>query len=100
MTTCPTCSCTEPCDTRQIAERYMAHHTDGTVIATAEVLGLNLQQLWWSFFKHHYPRIQQQSDDPHTQAYVVVKSFEDWCMDQLAEAWDPEAAAFQGEGGH
>lgn len=28
-----------------------------------------------------------------------VKSFEDWCMDQLAKAWDPEAAAFQGEGG-
>ena len=36
----------EPASVRDIAEKMLAFHTDGTVIATAEVLGLDLNQLW------------------------------------------------------
>ena len=32
------------CFVKDIAERMLAHHTDGTVIATAEALGLDLQK--------------------------------------------------------
>lgn len=70
-----------------IAERMLAHHTDGTVIATAEVLGLDLNQLWAHFVEHTDPTILMRSQDPVVLAYLTVKGFEDWCMDQLAESY-------------
>ena len=71
----------------EVAERMLAHHTDGTVIATAEVLGLDLQQLWDHFIQHTDPSILMRSADPVVLAYLTVKGFEDWCMDQLADSY-------------
>ena len=77
----------QPSPVRDIAERMLAHHTDGTVIATAEVLGLDLQQLWDHFIQHTDPSILMRSADPVVLAYLTVKGFEDWCMDQLADSY-------------
>jgi hypothetical protein len=76
-----------PVSVKDIAERMLAHHTDGTVIATAEVLGLDLSQLWEHFVQHTDPTILQRSTDPVVLAYLTVKGFEDWCMEQLAESY-------------
>lgn len=81
---------------RDIAERFLSYHMDGTVVATAEVLGLDLDSLWSVFVDHLDHHAMQRTEDPHTQAYLAVKCFEDWCMDQLADAYDVEAQAFQG----
>ena len=78
----------EPADVREIAEKMLAFHTDGTVIATAEVLGLDLNQLWDHFIGHTDPTIMLRSTDPVVRAYLTVKGFEDWCMDQLAESYE------------
>ena len=77
----------DPGAVQDIAERMLAYHTDGTVIATAEVLGLDLQQLWGHFMEHTDPTIMLRTTDPVVLAYLTVKSFEDWCMDQLAESY-------------
>ena len=81
---------------RDIAERFLSYHMDGTVVATAEVLGLDLDSLWSVFVDHLDHHAMQRTEDPHIQAYLAVKCFEDWCMDQLADAYDVEAQAFQG----
>ena len=73
---------------REIAERFLAFHMDGTVIATAEVLGLNLDSLWDQFYLHHDPTIHMRTEDPTVRAYLVVKGFEDWCMHQLADSYE------------
>ena len=75
---------------RDIAEKMMAFHTDGTVIATAEVLGLDLHQLWDHFINHTDPEVIESSTDPVVLAYLTVKGFENWCMDQLAETFESE----------
>ena len=49
---------------RDIAEKMMAFHTDGTVIATAEVLGLDLHQLWDHFVNHTDPEVIESCADP------------------------------------
>lgn len=77
----------EPGSVRDLAERMLAFHTDGTVIATAEVLGLDLNQLWDHFICHTDPTILMRSTDPVVLAYLTVKGFEEWCMDQLAESY-------------
>tara|TARA_R100001440_G_scaffold54157_1_gene73988 strand:+ start:5320 stop:5595 length:276 start_codon:yes stop_codon:yes gene_type:complete len=73
---------------RDIAEKMLAFHTDGTVLATAEVLGLDLTQLWEHFICHTDPTIVERSTDPVVLAYLTVKGFEEWCMDQLAESYE------------
>ncbi len=78
----------EPTAVREIAEKMLAFHTDGTVIATAEVLGLDLNQLWDHFIGHTDPSVILRSTDPVVLAYLTVKGFEDWCMDQLAESYE------------
>ena len=95
MNCCDDCHC-QPLEMRDIAERFLAFHLDGTVLATAEVLGLDLDQLWNLFADHLDQQLVQRTDDPNVQAYLAVKSFEDWCMDQLADAYDVEAQAFRG----
>jgi len=77
---------------REIAERFMHYHMDGTVIATAEVLGLNLDSLWNQFYLHHDPTIHLRTQDPTVKAYLVVKGFEDWCMVQLADSYENNCA--------
>ena len=77
----------EPASVRDIAEKMLAFHTDGTVIATAEVLGLDLNQLWDHFICHTDPTILLRSTDPVVLAYLTVKGFEEWCMDQLADSY-------------
>ena len=61
----------QPSPVKDIAERMLAHHTDGTVIATAEVLGLDLQQLWDHFIQHTDPSILMRSADPVVLAYFT-----------------------------
>ena len=95
MTCCYDCHC-PPQEMRDIAERFLSYHMDGTVVATAEVLGLDLDSLWSVFVDHLDHHAMQRTEDPHIQAYLAVKCFEDWCMDQLADAYDVEAQAFQG----
>lgn len=95
MTCCNDCHC-PPQEMRDIAERFLSYHMDGTVVATAEVLGLDLDSLWSVFVDHLDHHAMQRTEDPHIQAYLAVKCFEDWCMDQLADAYDVEAQAFQG----
>ena len=72
---------------RDIAERMLSFHTDGTVLATAEVLGLDMNKLWNHFIDHSDPMILGRTADPVVLAYLTVKGFEDWCMDQLAESY-------------
>ena len=95
MTSSNDCQC-QPQEMRDIAERFLSYHMDGTVIATAEVLGLDLESLWSVFFDHMDRHTVQRTDDPYIQAYLAVKCFEDWCMAQLSEAYDPETQAFRG----
>ena len=37
---------------REIAEKMLSYHTDGTVIATAEVLKVDVVSLWAHFVEH------------------------------------------------
>ena len=95
MTCTDDCGC-QPQEMRDIAERFLSFHMDGTVVATAEGLGLDLDSLWKLFADHLDELMMLRTEDPHVQAYLAVKSFEDWCMDQLSEAYDPETQAFRG----
>ena len=72
---------------RDIAEKMLSFHTDGTVLATAEVLGLDLNRLWDHFIDHSDPMLFAKTTDPVVLAYLTVKGFEDWCMDQLADSY-------------
>ena len=62
---------------REIAERFLAYHMDGTVIATAEVLGLNLDSLWDQFYLHHDPTIHMRTEDPTVSCLLYTSDAAD-----------------------
>lgn len=75
---------------QEIAEKMLSFHTDGTVIATAEVLQVDLHTLWNHFVQHLNPTVSSACSDPTVLAYLYIKCFEDWCMDQLSDSYSAE----------
>ena len=81
---------------REIAEKMLNYHTDGTVIATAEVLQVDLHSLWDHFLDHLDPSLLATTSDPIVLAYLWIKCFENWCMDQLSESYITESEGVEG----
>ena len=83
---------------REIAEKMLSYHTDGTVIATAEVLKVDVVSLWAHFVEHLNPELLGRTSDEVVMAYLYIKCFEDWCMNQLSESYNAEICSDVGEG--
>ena len=81
---------------REIAEKMLSYHTDGTVIATAEVLKVDVVSLWAHFVQHLNPELLARTSDEAVMAYLYIKCFEDWCMEQLSDSYNAETSSTDG----